>query len=44
MKLDRRLLTALISGLAIDQMTDEGLMASADISGTKYWKHDELHE
>jgi lipid-binding SYLF domain-containing protein len=32
------------NGVAIYQMTEEGLMASADISGTKYWKHDDLNE
>ena len=25
-------------------MTDKGLMASADITGTKYWKNDDLNE
>jgi lipid-binding SYLF domain-containing protein len=31
-------------GMAVYQITDKGLMASADISGTKYWKNDKLNE
>jgi len=31
-------------GVALYQMTDKGLMASADITGTKYWKNDDLNE
>ncbi len=31
-------------GVAYFQMTDKGLMASADITGTKYWKNDDLNE
>jgi lipid-binding SYLF domain-containing protein len=31
------------NGLAIYQMTDKGLIASADISGTKYWKYKKLN-
>jgi lipid-binding SYLF domain-containing protein len=32
------------NGLAVYQLTDEGLMASVDISGTKYWKNDDLNK
>lgn len=32
------------NGVAVYQMTDKGLMASADITGTKYWKNDDLNE
>ena len=35
--------TTFHNGLAIYQMTDKGLMASADISGTKYWKNKKLN-
>jgi len=31
-------------GVAFYQMTDKGLIASADISGTKYWKNEELNK
>jgi lipid-binding SYLF domain-containing protein len=31
------------NGLAVFQMTHKGLMAQADISGTKYWKHKKLN-
>ncbi|HXV78028.1 MAG TPA: YSC84-related protein [Candidatus Polarisedimenticolaceae bacterium] len=30
-------------GLAIFKMNDKGLMASADVSGTKYWKNKKLN-
>lgn len=30
-------------GMAIWQLTDKGLMASANVSGTKYWKNDNLN-
>jgi len=30
-------------GLAVFQFSDKGLMASADLSGTKYWKADKLN-
>ena len=30
-------------GIAIWQFTDKGLMASANVSGTKYWKNDKLN-
>lgn len=36
--------TAFVNGLAVFQMTDKGLMASADIAGTKYWKNKKLNE
>jgi lipid-binding SYLF domain-containing protein len=32
------------NGVAIYQLTDKGLMASADIAGTKYWKNDDLNK
>lgn len=32
------------NGVAFFQITDKGLMASADIAGTKYWKNDDLNE
>jgi hypothetical protein len=32
------------NGVAYYQLTDKGLMASADISGTKYWKNDDLNK
>ncbi len=35
--------TGFINGLAIYQMTEKGLMANADIAGTKYWKNDKLN-
>ena len=31
------------NGVAVWQITDKGLMASADIAGTKYWKNDKLN-
>lgn len=31
------------NGLAVFQITEKGLMASADLTGTKYWKNDELN-
>ncbi len=36
--------TTFHNGLAIYKMNDAGLMASADISGTKYWKNKKLNE
>jgi len=36
--------TTFKNGVAYWQITDKGLMASADISGTKYWKNDKLNE
>jgi len=32
------------NGLAIYQITDTGLMAHADIAGTKYWKNNKLNK
>ena len=32
------------NGTAFFQMTDKGLIASADIAGTKYWKNDGLNK
>jgi lipid-binding SYLF domain-containing protein len=34
--------SSFIDGVAIYQITDKGLMAQADISGTKFWVNDEL--
>lgn len=31
-------------GVAFFQLTDKGLMASADIAGTKYWKNEDLNK
>lgn len=31
------------NGVAVFQMTEKGLMASADITGTKYWKNKKLN-
>ena len=31
------------NGVAVYQITDKGLMASADITGTKYWKNKKLN-
>jgi len=33
-----------VNGIAIYQITDSGLMAQADVAGTKYWKDDKLNE
>ncbi len=35
--------TEFTNGIAIYQFTEGGLMASADISGTRYWKSDKLN-
>ena len=35
--------TTFHNGLAIYKMNDAGLMASADVSGTKYWKNKKLN-
>ena len=35
--------TDFVNGMAIFQMTEKGLMANADIAGTKYWKNDKLN-
>ncbi|NIL99373.1 MAG: hypothetical protein GTN89_00050 [Acidobacteria bacterium] len=31
------------NGVAVFQVTNKGLMAQADVSGTKYWKHKKLN-
>ena len=36
--------TDFVNGMAIYQITDKGLMAHADIAGTKYWKNDKLNK
>jgi len=36
--------TGFVNGIAIYQLTDKGLMASADIGGTKYWKNKKLNK
>lgn len=36
--------TGFVNGIAIYQMTEKGLMALADIAGTKYWKNDKLNQ
>jgi lipid-binding SYLF domain-containing protein len=33
-----------VNGLAVYQLTEAGIMAQADITGTKYWKADKLNE
>jgi lipid-binding SYLF domain-containing protein len=35
--------TGFINGLALFKLTDAGLMAAADIAGTKYWKNKKLN-
>jgi lipid-binding SYLF domain-containing protein len=35
--------TTFHDGIAIYKITEKGLMASADVSGTKYWKHKKLN-
>jgi len=35
--------TGFVNGIAVWQITEKGLMASADISGTKYWKNKKLN-
>jgi lipid-binding SYLF domain-containing protein len=35
--------TGFVNGVAVWQITDKGLMASADISGTRYWKNKKLN-
>ncbi|MEE4274026.1 MAG: YSC84-related protein [Thermoanaerobaculales bacterium] len=35
--------TGFVNGIAVWQITDKGLMASADITGTKYWKNKKLN-
>ena len=36
--------TDFINGMAIYQITEKGLMANADIAGTKYWKNKKLNK
>ena len=36
--------TGFVNGIAIYQMTEKGLMANADIAGTKYWQNDKLNQ
>jgi lipid-binding SYLF domain-containing protein len=36
--------TAFVNGIAVFQMTDKGLLANADIAGTKYWKNKNLNQ
>jgi lipid-binding SYLF domain-containing protein len=36
--------TGFVNGIAVYQLTDKGLMASADITGTKYWKNKKLNK
>ena len=36
--------TGFVNGIAIYQLTDKGLMASADLTGTKYWKNKKLND
>jgi lipid-binding SYLF domain-containing protein len=36
--------TGFVNGIAIYQITDKGLMASADVAGTKYWKNKKLNK
>lgn len=35
--------TGFVNGIAIYQITDAGVMAQADISGSKYWKDKKLN-
>ncbi|RLE17640.1 MAG: hypothetical protein DRJ65_22485 [Acidobacteria bacterium] len=37
-------MTDFVNGLAVYQLTEKGLMANADIAGTKYWKNDKLND
>ena len=36
--------TDFVNGMAIYQITEKGLMANADIAGTKYWQNDKLNK
>jgi len=36
--------TDFVNGIAVYQISDKGLIASADVSGTKYWKNDKLND
>ncbi len=33
-----------VNGIAVFQITEKGLIASADVTGTKYWKNDKLND
>jgi lipid-binding SYLF domain-containing protein len=35
--------TGFVNGIAVWQITEKGLMASADVTGTKYWKNKKLN-
>jgi lipid-binding SYLF domain-containing protein len=35
--------TGFVNGIAIYQMTENGVMLNADIAGTKYWQNDKLN-
>jgi lipid-binding SYLF domain-containing protein len=37
-------MTDFVNGLAVYQLTEKGLMANADIAGTKYWKNKKLND
>jgi lipid-binding SYLF domain-containing protein len=37
-------MTNFVNGLAVYQLTEKGLMANADIAGTKYWKNEKLND
>ncbi len=36
--------TGFVNGMAVYQITDKGLMAAADVAGTKYWQNKKLNE
>lgn len=36
--------TGFVNGIAVFQITEKGLIASADVTGTKYWKNDKLND
>ena len=36
--------TGFVNGIAVYLISDKGLMATADVAGTKYWKNDTLNE
>jgi lipid-binding SYLF domain-containing protein len=35
--------SSFVNGIAVYQLTEAGLMANADVTGTKYWKHKKLN-
>jgi hypothetical protein len=37
-------MTDFVNGLAVYQLTESGLMANADIAGTKYWQNKKLND